>query len=154
MYLTHVLLQSALHASLKKSPKGMLSLATNLHCKAILGWGQALLMGWILLWIMPMVQGRSLTLLICSPTRQHWATDARTCEMSQRPGYRLILPPGRADGQTNYKASIIDVQSGIPCDKLLLGKISSYTSLSEGDVDRETWEINQENDTIDITEIR
>ena len=45
-------------------------------CKVILGRGQPGLIRWILLWIMPLVQDRSLNLLTCSPARYHCATDA------------------------------------------------------------------------------
>ena len=47
-----------------------------LHCKAILGRGKPRLMRWILLWIMPQVQDRSLDLLACSPAHYHCTTDA------------------------------------------------------------------------------
>ena len=43
--------------------------------KAILGWGQPGLMGWILLWILPLVQDRSLDLLASSTSRYHCTTD-------------------------------------------------------------------------------
>ena len=46
-------------------------LAMILHSKAILGWGQTELMRWILLWIMPMAQDRSLELLTSSPACYH-----------------------------------------------------------------------------------
>ena len=45
-------------------------------CKAILGRGQPRLIGWILLWIMPMVQNQSLDPLTSSPVHYHCAKDA------------------------------------------------------------------------------
>ena len=47
-------------------------------CKAKLGQGHPGLMRWILLWVMPLVQECSLILLISSPVRYHWITDAPT----------------------------------------------------------------------------
>ena len=44
--------------------------------KAILGRGQLGRMGWILLWIMPLMQERSLDLLISSPAHYHCTTAA------------------------------------------------------------------------------
>ena len=43
---------------------------------AILGWRQAGLMRWILVWNMPQVQDQLLDLLTCSPTRYHCVTAA------------------------------------------------------------------------------
>ena len=45
-------------------------------CKAVLDRGQPGLMGWILLWILSLMQDRSLGLLTSSPARYHCTTDA------------------------------------------------------------------------------
>ena len=44
-------------------------------CKAILGRGQPGLMKWFLLWIMALVQDRSVDMLTSSPARYHCTTD-------------------------------------------------------------------------------
>ena len=56
--------------------------ATILHCKAILGWGQSEQIRWILLWIMPLAQDRSLDLLASSPARYHCTTLPLTTDAS------------------------------------------------------------------------
>ena len=56
----------------------MMFQAMILDCKAILGRGQPGRMTWILLWIMPLAQDRSLDLLISSPTRYHCTMDTPT----------------------------------------------------------------------------
>ena len=56
--------------------------ATMLHCKAILGWRQAGLMRWILLWIEPLVQDQSLNLLICSPACYYCPPNTHTLSVN------------------------------------------------------------------------
>ena len=50
--------------------------ATILNCKAMLGWGYPGLMGWILLWIIPLVYDQSFELLTRSSACYHCITDA------------------------------------------------------------------------------
>ena len=63
--------------------KWMMFYATTLHCKAIY-WalGQPGILRWILLWIMPPVQDRSLHVLTSSPACYHCNTDS--CNVCQR----------------------------------------------------------------------
>ena len=57
-------------------------------CNSILGREQPGLTGWILLWIMTLVQDRSLDLLTSSPAHYHCTTDATSCVMQMNGVYK------------------------------------------------------------------
>ena len=61
---------------ISKQKEWMVFQATILHCKVILGRGQPRPMSWVMIWIMPQVQDRSLDLLTWSPARFHCTTVA------------------------------------------------------------------------------
>ena len=105
--------------------------ATILHCKVLLGRGQPVLIRWILLWIILLVQGRSIDLLTSSPT-------------CYNPLYHGPPPPlyayaygNRSTMEENWAANLYAVRRDKPSIESALGHISSKIQCKW----RETWSI-------------